>query len=251
VDWIMVPLTAITATIVPEAGVYRRPEIALYAVYLSVLERQQLASVMLTPAHSRRSCRELLRHCHGLVLSGGEDLDPARYGERALPELGTVNPARDEMEFGALETALERRIPVLGICRGLQLLNVYFGGTLYQDVGTQFPGALRHLQEEAWGLHSHEAHIVETSRLAEIVGGTRIRINSFHHQAIKDLAPGLVEVARAEDGLIEAVEARDHRWVLGVQWHPERHEAKAPEADPDRRLLAAFADAVRARAAEE
>src|SRR5690606_16287052 len=186
VDCVMVPLTAITATIVPEAGVYRRPEIALYAVYVSVLERQGLAAVMLTPAHSRRSCEELLRRCHGLVLSGGEDLDPARYGERALPRLGTVNPARDEMEFAALEIALERRIPVLGICRGLQLLNVFFGGTLYQDVGTQYPGALRHVQEEAWGLHSHEARIVESSRLAAIVGSTRIRINSFHHQAIKD-----------------------------------------------------------------
>jgi len=247
----MLPLTAITATIVPEAGVFRRPEIALYAVYVSVLERQDLASVMLTPAHSRRSCQELVRRCHGLVLSGGEDLDPARYGERALPVLGTVNPARDEMEFGVLEVALERRIPVLGICRGLQLLNVYFGGTLYQDVETQRPGALPPRQEEAWGPHSHAASIEETSRLAGIVGGTRIRINSFHHQAIKGLAPGLVEVARADDGLIEAVEARDYPWVLGVQWHPERHEAKAPEADPDRRLLAAFADAVRERAAAE
>lgn len=245
----MVPLTAITATIIPEAGVFRRPEIALYAVYVSVLEQQELAAVMLTPAHSGRSCRELLRHCHGLVLSGGEDVDPARYGERAMPQLGTVNPARDEMELAVLEQALERRLPVLGICRGHQLLNVYFGGTLYQDVETQWPGALRHRQE-AWGLHSQEALIVETSRLAEIVGGTRIRINSFHHQAIKDLAPGLAVAARAEDGLIEAVEARDHPWVIGVQWHPERHEAKAPEADPDRRLLAAFADAVRARAAE-
>jgi putative glutamine amidotransferase len=246
----MTPLTAITATITPEAGEYRRPQIALYAVYVSVLERQGLASVMLTPAHSQASCVALLRHCHGLVLSGGEDVDPARYGERARPGLGPVNPARDEMELAVLQAALERRIPVLGICRGMQLLNVYLGGTLYQDLPTERPDALGHRQE-AWGLHAHEARIVEGSRLATIVGSTRIRTNSFHHQAIKDLAPGLVEVARTDDGLIEAVEAPDYPWVMGVQWHPERHEAKAPEADPDRRLLAAFAEAVRARAAEE
>lgn len=241
----MSPLVAVTATLVPEAGPHRRPEVALYANYLSVLESFELSPVLVTPAHSPRSLRALLSHCSGFVLTGGEDVDPARYGEAPVPELGTVSPARDAMELSALELALEQRIPVLGICRGCQLLNVAFGGTLYQDLDTQRPGEVRHRQTEPWGRRTHRARARPGTRLASMLGSGELLINSFHHQGIKEVAAGLEVAAVADDGLIEAIEAPG-RWVVGVQWHPERHEATAPASDPDRLLFAAFRQAVAA-----
>ncbi len=248
----MRPLVAVTSTIVPEAGPYRRPEIALYAIYVHVLERIGLASLLVTPAHALRSLPVLLDRCDGLILTGGEDVDPARYGEAPLPGLGIVKPERDRVELATLKLALDRRLPVLAICRGCQLLNVCCGGTLYQDLPTQRPGtALMHRQAEAWERRTHLARIAPGSRLESIVGSAELLINSFHHQGIKDVGAGLEVVAWAEDGTIEAIEARDHPWTLGVQWHPERHEAAAPARDPDRRLLLAFRDAVRSHAEGE
>lgn len=245
----MRPLVAVTSTIVPEAGPYQRPEIALYAIYVQALERIGLASLLLTPVHGLRSLPALVERCHGLILTGGEDVDPARYGEAPRPGLGIVNRERDLMEFAALKLALERELPVLAICRGCQLLNVCFGGTLYQDLAMERPTALvRHLQTEAWERRTHLVRLEPGTRLARILGSRELLINSFHHQGIKDVGPGLVVAAVAEDGLVEAVESRKHPWVLGVQWHPERHEAAAPEPDPDRRLMRAFAEVVRARA---
>jgi gamma-glutamyl-gamma-aminobutyrate hydrolase PuuD len=241
-------LVAVTTTMVPEAGGTRRPEIALYAIYVGVLERLGLTSVLLTPAHSPRSIQLLLRRCSGLVLSGGEDIDPSRYGEDAIPQLGMVTPARDAMEIAALGLALERRLPILGICRGMQLMNVFFGGTLYQDLDTQRPGELLHRQTEPWGARSHAVKVAPDSQLCEILGSEDLVINSFHHQAVKDLAPTLRAVAMTADGVVEAVELKTHPWIMGVQWHPERHEASAQSTDPDRRLLAAFRQAVVERA---
>jgi len=244
----MRPLVAVTSTLVPEAGPYQRPEIALYAIYLRVLERIGLASVLVTPAHDFRSLRTLLDRCDGLVLTGGEDVDPALYGEEPIPQLGIINRPRDRVELAALKIALERELPVLAICRGCQLLNVCLGGTLYQDLPTQRPETvLAHMQAETWERRTHRVRVRRGSRLAGIVGGEDLLINSFHHQGIKDVAEQLEVVAVAEDGIVEAVEAPDFPWVIGVQWHPERHEATAPETDPDRRLLLSFRDEVRRR----
>ncbi|HEX6940394.1 MAG TPA: gamma-glutamyl-gamma-aminobutyrate hydrolase family protein [Longimicrobiales bacterium] len=245
----MRPLVAVTATIVPEAGPYQRPQIAMYAVYVRALEWLGLAPVVVTPTHTFRSLVTILGRCDGLVLTGGEDVDPALYGEAPIPQLGIVNRPRDRMELAALKLAMARTLPVLAICRGCQLVNVCFGGTLYQDLATQRPGTkLMHQQVEAWERRTHRASIRPGTRLAAIVGSEELLINSFHHQGIKDVGPGLEVVAEAEDGTVEAVEARDYPWLLGVQWHPERHEAAAPEPDPDRRLMRAFRDAVRDRA---
>jgi putative glutamine amidotransferase len=140
---------------------------------------------------------------------------------------------------------VRRDLPILGICRGHQLLNVFFGGTLCQDIGVEMGEAISHLQTAPWDAHQHDAEVVPGTRLAEAVGRQRLQINSFHHQAIRRLAPNLEVTARADDGLIEAVESREHRWIVGVQWHPERHEASADEGDPNLRIFQAFADAVR------
>jgi putative glutamine amidotransferase len=247
----MRPLVAVTTTIDPKGGDYKRPRIGLYASYLAPLERLGLTPILVTPGHTAESIDRLVGMCAGLMLSGGEDIDPSRYGHDPIPELGEVNPPRDEAELRALDCAVRRDVPILGICRGHQLLNVYFGGTLCQDIGVEMEDAISHLQTTPWGSHHHEATVVEGTRLAAAVGKQRLSINSYHHQAVRRLAPNLEVSARADDGLIEAVESRDHRWVVGVQWHPERHEARADEGDPNLRVFQAFADAVRGSGAGE
>lgn len=236
---------ALTTTIDPVGGEYQKPRIALYANYIAPLERNGLTPVLVTPAHTEASIRELVRSCDGLVLSGGDDIDPARYGHDAIPELGPVNPPRDLAELRALDEACRLDLPVLGICRGHQLLNVCFGGTLCQDIEVEMGHAFSHLQTSPWGSHHHEVTVVAGSRLAEAIGEEQLRINSYHHQAIRRLADGLEVTARADDGLIEGIESTRHRWVLGVQWHPERHEAEAADSDPNLRLFRAFAEVVR------
>jgi putative glutamine amidotransferase len=243
----MQPLVALTASLDMKSGRHEQPSVFLYTSYITALQSMGLATVVLTPAHSRESIRSILASCSGLVLSGGEDVDPARYGEVPSPALGTIMPERDDMEFHALEMALELEMPVFAICRGIQVLNVFMGGTLYQDLATEQPGDVLHEQSTPWSSKSHHVRIENESKLCSIVQADEIHINSFHHQAIKDVAPGLRVTARADDGLIEAVESEKHDWVVGVQWHPERHEATAEDGDPDRRLFAAFRAAVESR----
>lgn len=246
----MTAFVALTTSLVSEGGEHRRPQVVIYDSYFRVLNRVGLIPVLVTPAHDAEGVAALVYRCHGLILSGGEDVEPRRYGEAPIPDLYDVNPARDAMEWRALDAALERGMPVLGICRGMQVLNVYFGGTLYQDLPTQFADDKGHYQSAPWGEHHHEVRCVEGSRLHQVLAGCEpLRINSFHHQAVKDLAPGLAATARSDDGLVEGVEATEHDWVVGVQWHPERGEADAPDHDPDIRIMEAFARQVRAWAA--
>ena len=242
-----VPRVALTTSALESGGPYRQPSVFLYERYITALEEVGVAPLLVTPAHSTASVRAMLEICDGLVLSGGEDVDPSRYGESPSPALGAVSRRRDEVEFCAMEVALERQIPILGICRGAQVINVALGGTLYQDLATDMPGSLMHRQEQPWGQRSQHARVIADSRLHEIVGAQDLFINSYHHQAMRDVAAELVVVARADDGMVEAVEGRDHPWLIGVQWHPERYEASTPSTDPDRRLFHAFADVVTGR----
>lgn len=245
-------LVAVTTTVVPEAGPYRRPQLALYEIYQRVLETYGITCILITPGHSIRSLPRILDLCDGLVLTGGEDVNPAWYGEEPRPELGRVNQRRDRTEMVTLRLALERELPILGICRGCQLVNICLGGTLYQDLDTQRPGTLTHRQSDPWEQRTHYIDVVKDSLLHRIVRSDEMMINSFHHQGIKDLAPKLRVSARAEDGTIEAVEAPEYpSWFLGVQWHPERFEASAPETDPDRRIFNAFRHAIDERAGRQ
>jgi putative glutamine amidotransferase len=241
----MNPFASLTTTIDRNGG-QGRSRIVLHANYIYVLQRVGVMPSLVSPAHDPDSVAALVRSSCGLVLSGGEDVEPARYGEDPIPQLGEVNPARDAMEWRALDVALSMDMPVLGICRGMQVLNVYLGGTLYQDLPTQRGDMINHDQDAPWSHHQHHVQCTNGSHLQRILGDcTPLEINSFHHQAVKDLAPGVRCTAQAEDGLIEGIESEHHRWVLGVQWHPERHEAEAPHTNPNVRIMEAFAAAVR------
>jgi putative glutamine amidotransferase len=176
---------------------------------------------------------EMTQGIDGLLLSGGSDLDPGYYGESPLPELGATLPERDAFEVALLKHALERGVPVFGICRGLQVLNVALGGTLYQDLPTQLEdGSIAHRQLTPKWQWTHEVEVRAGSQVAKIVNTTDLRVNSYHHQAIKDLAEGLVASAHASDGVIEAVEFHNlsECWLVGVQWHAEAmRDVRTPE----------------------
>lgn len=242
----MRPLIALTTT-TATAGDYRVPQITLGAPYISAVEGMGGTGVLVTPAHDDGSIDRLLDLVAGVVLTGGEDVEPRHYGQDPHPKLGATNPARDEMELKVAAGALERRMPVLGICRGFQLLNVALGGTLYQDIPSQLGGDLTHEQTAAIGARWHSARVEPESRLNEIFGTTDLFINSFHHQAVHRLGDGLRAVAWAEDGVIEGAEAPDAPWIFGVQWHPERGEAEiqGDRRNPDRRLFYSFIQAAR------
>jgi putative glutamine amidotransferase len=190
--------------------------------------------VVLPPVAEPRAAEALLDGIDGLLLSGGSDLDPRYYGEVAVPELGVTLPERDAFEMALLERALRRKIPIFGICRGMQVLNVALGGTLYQDLPSQMDHMvlLGHRQETPKWQPTHEVEVDGSSKVAEIMGTNELKVNSYHHQAIKDLASGLVAVASAPDGVIEAVESGDlsQRWLLGVQWHAEAMRDAGPSS---------------------
>jgi putative glutamine amidotransferase len=177
---------------------------------------------MLTAQDAGRVC---VQDFDGILFAGGEDVDPALYGEDTKYDSVKVNRARDEFERDLLHSALDRRLPVLGICRGVQLINVDFGGALYQDLAEDFIPEFQHQQADSGSERSDLTHTVTVtepnSLLHEAVQGS-CRVNSLHHQAIKHLGRGLKVSAYSEDGLVEAVEAADdYPFLLAVQWHPE------------------------------
>lgn len=189
--------------------------------------------------------RDLFARLDGLLLAGGVDIAPQEYGEAPHPQLGRVDAARDATELTMARWALAADLPILGICRGIQSLNVAAGGSLYQDLAAQFPNARRHAftpSESPWEQPTHGVGVTAGSRLASIFGVERLGVNSFHHQAVKQPAPGFIPTARAEDGVIEGIEDPGRRFVVGVQWHPEGMFRSDPMA---RRLFAAFVDATR------
>jgi len=165
----------------------------------------------------------ILDRLDGVCLSGaGNDIDPLRYGREPHPGLGLVIPRRDSTDFLLLAEAEARHLPVLAICFGIQSLNVYRGGTLIQDIPSETPGALKHMQEGEYKRNSHSVRLTEGSLLAELAGGTTALVNSYHHQAIDAVGEDLEAIAWAPDSIVEAViNKRPDQFVLGVQWHPE------------------------------
>jgi putative glutamine amidotransferase len=195
-------------------------EITLGLSYMRAVELAGGLPVALTPLE-RENVDSLLDHLSGLLLTGGPDLDPSGYGAGAHAELGPTDPAVDAFEIALCARAYARGIPVFGICRGAQVLNVARQGSLHQHIPELFGTAVEHRQPDTGDLVSHEVRVSPDSNLAQTTGGGPVKVNSFHHQAIDRLGLDLRAVAWAKDGLIEAVEATDHRFALGVQWHAE------------------------------
>lgn len=164
--------------------------------------------------------KEQLNHVQGLILSGGQDLDPHLYGQEPLPKIGEIWPARDHFDILLLKLAEEKGLPVLGICRGAQIINVAHGGSLYQDLAYRQELTYKHMQGHTPSLPTHGMQVVKGSHLAKILGKTSFMVNSFHHQLIKKVAPDLIESAAAPDGVPEGIENQAGT-VIGVQWHPE------------------------------
>lgn len=177
----------------------------------------------------------------GLLLPGGGDIDPAFYGRPRHPRTHNVNHRRDRFELTLLSAALERDMPVLAICHGMQLLNVHMGGTLVQHLGDR-DDVFDHDDGYPAPEPRHGLRIRERSPLARYLGSSRIGVNSHHHQGIDDVASGLDEVAWSDDGLLEGIVSHSHSWVVGVQWHPE---VMAPHHEAQARLFEAFVDAAR------
>ncbi len=177
----------------------------------------------------------------GLVLHGGADVWPGTYGEQPLDVRWNGDRIRDEYEQSLVKAFVNIGKPVLGVCRGLQLLNVAFGGTLYQDIGTQLPRSQVHRDSDLYDSNFHRVEIVPNTKLANLLVGSESRkVNSIHHQAVKDLAPGFIVEARCpDDGVIEAIRYTGSTYVAAVQWHPEYHLPALGTLD-DRRLLQDF-----------
>ena len=192
---------------------------------------------------------DLAGRIDGLLLSGGDDVNPQVFGEEPRLGLGSVTPARDALEVELFHRMRELGKPIFGICRGLQLMNAAMGGTLYQDLGREWPGNMQHAQK---GPRQHTGHGVQVrpdTRLRAILETDRVLVNTFHHQAVHSLAPGLIATAHSQDGLVEALELPGDEFVLGVQWHPENLWRTMPE---HRSLFAAFVRAAaRAQGAQQ
>ncbi len=222
----------------------KHPERAyVNSAYLHAIQQAGGVPVPLPPQLSAASLERIVGELSGLLLTGGGDVDPARFGEAPHSTLSEVTPTRDTLETSAVQIALERRLPILGVCRGIQVLNVALGGSLFQDVGTDPGTQLQHSQTEPRDQPTHKVKVEPRSRLAQILGTDEIEVNSMHHQAVKSLGRGLIAVAWAPDQIIEGVEDTDpSRFVLGVEWHPEE---LVGHSEPARRLFAALVAAAR------
>lgn len=173
------------------------------------------------------TAEEYLSHVDGLILTGGQDVDPHRYGEEPRQKIGEVFPDRDAFDLNLLEKALALKLPILGICRGFQIINVSFGGKLLQDLSYSEKELFKHMQGHTSDLATHLIDVKAGTRFAQLLG-EEIMINSFHHQTVIEPGEGLTVAATAKDGTIEAVED-SKRNIMATQWHPEMMSANSPE----------------------
>jgi putative glutamine amidotransferase len=233
------PLVIVTAT---TELLRNRARVRVNEAYTDALAAAGLIPMILAPVDPLIAVAAL-RNVAGLVLTGGEDVDPALFGEAPHRTTSVPHPGRDAYELALARAASLHRVPTLAICRGAQVMNVALGGTLVQDIATQRPISAEHDLSARRTERVHGVAIDPDSRLARVAGATEIRTNSSHHQSADHVASELRVTARSDDGIVEALEARDPEWwMLAVQWHPE--ELTRTSEDWDRRLFAAFADAV-------
>lgn len=243
------PIIGISATLIAvESGQFMGLErVALGEGYIQAIQLSGGIPIILPILKDRAFIRQQMQFIDGLILSGGYDVSPLLYGEEPNKNLGALCLDRDHYELHLLEIARDLHKPILGICRGLQLINVAFGGTLYQDLESGFPHALQHDQKSKPEEATHTVTLTACTKLQQVMQENVILTNSFHHQAIKDLAPGIMVNAYAKDGIIEGIESKEDAFVLGVQWHPELMLSKHPKM---LKLFRAFIEATHLRRTE-
>ena len=237
------PVIGVSCSTLVLTGMRGVPRFALSEFYVrAILDAGGLP--LLLPNVGPELAASYLSRVDALLLSGGLDVDPIYYDEPPHQKLGDLDQVRDEYELALAKGARDAGMPIFAICRGIQVLNVAYGGTLIQDLPSEIDGAHKHEQNSVrQDSLSHRIRIEPGTKLHEIAGGhDEMRVNSFHHQSVKDVAEGFVITARTSDGVVEAIEDPNHAFCLGVQWHPER----TPGNDLTRALFSQFVEAARA-----
>ncbi len=191
--------------------------------YMNAISEEGGVAIILPLKGERDDILQICKLCDGFLFTGGHDVSPSLYGEEATPKCGLPNAERDDLERVVFEYALIHDTPILGICRGIQLINALCGGSLYQDLPSEYddPRAVNHQMTPPYHHPQHRVSIVEGSPLHQIVGTSSLEVNSYHHQAIKSLGVGVIAAAISEDGLVEAIDIPHKKFILAVQWHPE------------------------------
>lgn len=213
----MKPLIGITASMEKEEKSHSVNDINVQAIV-----RAGGIPVLLPNIQTDDDIAHLANQIDGLYATGGYDVDPLLFGEEPHPELGTVTPTRDHFELAITKKILEQNKPFLGVCRGAQILNIATGGAIYQDIFAQADGnLLQHSQKSESKYGSHYVQVEQGSLLYKLTQEERLTVNSFHHQACSKVVAPMVVSATSSDDIIEAIESKDHDFVLGVQWHPE------------------------------
>jgi putative glutamine amidotransferase len=233
------PIIGIGSDIAVKEG--QRDRAFAYTTYTEALRRAGAVAVVIPP--QPENAAEVVESLDGILLAGGDDCDPAAYGEERHASCETMDPRRQENELSLARTARERGIPTLGICLGLQMMNIAAGGTLIQDIALSVDTEIDHASEPS-DRNRHEVLVENGTRLAEIVGGGEHDVNSSHHQAIGRVANGLRITALAPDGIVEGLEDPSHPFYVGVQWHPEDMTGERDATT----LFSAFVEAARKHA---
>lgn len=212
----MKPIIAVTPSVDLDGNT------SILRAYITSIEDAGATPVLLPYTKNIGTLISFIDLCDGICLTGGIDIDPKRYFEEKMSWCNDTQDNRDVFDLSVFALAIQKNKPIIGICRGAQLINVALEGTLYQDIKAQTNTSILHTQTEPKFEHSHEVKIVENTPLFELLGKDRIRINSFHHQAIKTLGEGLRVMALADDGIIEAIYLPNYPYLRAYQWHPER-----------------------------
>jgi putative glutamine amidotransferase len=236
------PLIGLPTLPIPEAD-GTPPRYGVNRAYVHALEKAGAVPVLIPLMDDIERVQELYRRLDGIVLPGGTDVAPEEYKEKRIGGLNKVDRQRDRVELDLARWAARDDLPTLGICRGQQVLNVALGGSLYQDLMYQKATQLEHSHRHGKGRSGlvHHVRLDPDSRLAQLIDETYVEVNSLHHQAVKQVAPALRVTGKSDDGVIEALEAPDHRFLISVQWHPE----EITDLDWVQRLFAGFVDAAR------
>ena len=236
------PLIGIGSDVAQKQG--ERDRAFVYTTYIESLKRAGAVPVIIPP--QPENVADVLDELDGLLLAGGDDCDPSEYGEEKHPSCEPMDPRRQQNDVGLAKLARERGVPTLGICLGVQVMNVAGGGTLIQDFDSAVDTEIDHASEPS-DRHRHDVHIDAATKLGRILGARELNVNSSHHQAVGRVAEGLRVTAQAPDGVIEGLEDASHPFYVGVQWHPEDMPGE-PSATA---IFGAFVDAARKHAREK